>query len=104
MKNLNLLIILLLTVSISACVTTKKFNRLDQSYKSLQKDKANCGQQLLDAQALNDKLNEKTNSLQAMVDDLKKQLDNSNHSTSQILNTLQDMSVLSNKQAESVKQ
>lgn len=105
MKNpIKTVLIFIALVSMSACVSTKKFNKLNTSYKSLQKDQNNCSSQLRDAQAANDKLTAQTNSLQAMIDDLKKQLDNANHSTSQILNTLQDMSVLSNKQAESVKQ
>jgi len=42
--------------------------------------------------------------LQAQVDDLKKQLDHASQNTAQVLTTLQDLSVMSGKQAESVKQ
>jgi len=104
MKKVKFLLIVLGLVGLSACVTSKKFNKLDQTYKSLQRDQNNCSQSLRDAQAANDRLNQQEKDLETQLADLKKQLENSNTSTTQILNALQDVSVLSNKQAESVKQ
>ncbi|HWB63442.1 MAG TPA: OmpA family protein, partial [Chitinophagales bacterium] len=51
----------------------------------------------------NDRLTTLSKNLQNQVDDLKKQLDNASKSNAQILNTLQSLSVMSDKQAESVK-
>jgi chemotaxis protein MotB len=88
---------------LSACVSSKKFNNIDTAYKNLQKENSDCGTNLRNAQAENDRLTATDKNLQAQLDDLKKRLDNANQSNSQILNTLQDLSVMSDKQAESVK-
>ena len=103
MKNTGVVIVLVILGTLSSCVSSKKFNSIDTAYKNLQKDSKNCDEQLRNAQSQNDRLIEADKNLQAKVDDLKKQLNSANTSNSQILNTLQDLSVMSNKQAESVK-
>jgi chemotaxis protein MotB len=104
MKAFKITGILILLCAFSSCVTSKKFNSVDSAYKKLQNDQKNCEQSLKDAQAQNDQLSNRTKNLQAQVDDLKKQLDAASLNNSQILTTLQDVSVMSGKQAESVKQ
>jgi chemotaxis protein MotB len=104
MKSIKILAVAIGLLSLTSCVTSKKFNKLDSSFNSLKKENQDCGQKLKDALTDNSRLTDRANNLQAQVDDLKKQLDISSHSSQQILTTLQDLSVLSNKQAESVKQ
>lgn len=87
----------------SSCVSTKKFNNIDTAYKKLQKDNTDCAQNLRNAQGDVDRLTAQDKNLQAQLDEYKKRLENANQSNAQILNTLQDLSVMSGKQAESVK-
>jgi chemotaxis protein MotB len=93
----------LLLFLFSSCVSTKKFNNIDTAYKKLQEDNNKCGENLRNAQGEVDRLTNLDKNLQAQLDDYKKRLDNANQSNAQILNTLQDLSVMSGKQAESVK-
>jgi chemotaxis protein MotB len=88
----------------TSCVTTKKYNALDANLKKMESDRNDCNAQLVKTKSDNDQLNTRNNYLQSQVDDLKKQLEENKKSNAQVLNTLQDMSVLSGKQAESVKQ
>lgn len=104
MKNLKLFSIFLVIGVLSSCVTTKKYNGLNEGYKALQKNDDNCNQNLKDAQASIDKLNQQNQDLQAQLNQQKKQLENSVNSSNELLTTLQDVSVLSKQQAESVKQ
>jgi chemotaxis protein MotB len=93
-----------MSMMMTSCVTSKKYNTLDANYKKMETDKNDCNSQLGQLKSSNDKLSSQNGYLQSQVDDLKKQLEDTKKSNSQVLNTLQDMSVLSNKQAESVKQ
>ena len=105
MKYLQILLVLVLSGSMmTSCVTTKKFNALDANMKKMENDKNDCDTKLAQSKIANDKLTTQNGFLQSQVDDLKKQLDDQKKNNSQVLNTLQDMSVLSTKQAESVKQ
>jgi chemotaxis protein MotB len=91
-------------MSLTSCVTSKKFNALDANYKKLENDKTDCDTKLAQSKLAADKLSTQNGYLQTQVDDLKKQLEDAKKNNTQVLNTLQDMSVLSSKQAESVKQ
>jgi len=105
MKQLHIFITVIITcLFLSSCVSTKKFNALNANYKKSQSDKTDCEAKLAQSRADNDKLTTNNTYLQSQVDDLKKQLDDLKKNNNQVLNTLQDMAVLSNKQAESVKQ
>lgn len=88
---------------LSSCAATKKAAKLDDENKKLHIDVKNCQDQLADAHAQTDKLNAKVSSLQSVIDDLNKRLAGATKDNSQILSTLQDVSVMSAKQAESVK-
>jgi len=103
-KNHVLLAFVVMTTLMSSCVTSKRYNALDATYKKLESDNADCNTKLAQSKAAQDKLSTQNGFLQTQVDDLKKQLEEAKKNNSQVLNTLQDMSVLSNKQAESVKQ
>jgi chemotaxis protein MotB len=105
MRSIKIVLVLVtMTALLSSCVTKKKYSALDATLLKMTNDKNDCDQKLALSKTANDKLNTQNGYLQSQVDDLKKQLEDSKKSNTQVLNTLQDMSVLSNKQAESVKQ
>ena len=104
MKAFKILISFLVLLSFSSCVTSKKFNSLNSAYKKSADADKNCQEALRSAQEEKDQLTNRAANLQAQVDDLKKQLDHATQNTAQVLTTLQDLSVMSGKQAESVKQ
>jgi len=98
MKSLKILIIMVLPIILLfSCVSTKKYNSLDAAYKKTQDNNTSCNDQLKNAQSLNADLANQKTSLLAQVEYLKK-------NSTAVLGALQDMSVLSSKQAESVKQ
>ena len=104
MRYVRLLIVFLVLTSMTSCVSSKKFNALDVSYKKIVSEKNDCDAKLAQSNAANDKLTSQNGYQQTEIEDLKKQVEELKKSNSQVLSTLQDMSVLSNKQAESVKQ
>ena len=105
MKWIKIVLILAVMSSLmTSCVTSKKYNALDANAKKLLGDKADCETKLAQLKSDYDKLNTQSGFLQSQVDDLKKQLEDAKKNNAQVLSTLQDMSVLSSKQAESVKQ
>ncbi|HMH33019.1 MAG TPA: OmpA family protein [Puia sp.] len=90
-----------------SCVSTKKFNTmqkmaqarydsLNNAYATVQKDLKSCN----DA---SDDLNRKKNDLQSEVDNLTKQIALLKENNTMALKQLQDMSVISSSQAESIK-
>jgi len=96
MKPLHLAAGFMLITSF-ACVSTKKYKALDADYKKLVTNEKTCNDRLRNQQTLNAELSTQNKLLTGQVDYLKQ---NSN----QVLGALQDMSVLSAKQAESIKQ
>lgn len=80
-----------------SCVTKKKYYSLDTELKRVQANNNNCNDQLKNAQSLNTDLTNQKGLLTAQIEYLKK-------NSTEVLSALQDMSVLSSKQAESVKQ
>ena len=98
------LVLAVASTLMTSCVTSKKYNVLDANLRKIQADKTDCDTKLAQSKIANDKLNTQNGYLQSQIDDLRKQLEDSKKSNTQVLTTLQDMSVLSNKQAESVKQ
>jgi chemotaxis protein MotB len=103
MNSLKIATAVILIAALSSCAASKKAAKLTGENQKLQVDVKNCKDQLASSQADNDKLNAKVTSLQSLIDDLNKRLAGVNQSNSQILTTLQDVSVMSSKQAESVK-
>lgn len=104
MRALKISTAFIFLLAFSSCVTSKKFNAASTALKKAQGDDKNCEEALRSAQAEKDQLSGRATNLQAQVDDLKKQLDHATQNTAQVLTTLQDLSVMSGKQAESVKQ
>ena len=105
MKHLQIAVVFFVTcMFMTSCVTTKKYKALDADLKKIENAKNDCDSKLAQSKSDLDKLTTQNGFLQTQVDDLKKQLEDTKKSNNQVLNTLQDMSVLSNKQAESVKQ
>ena len=97
MKTLKIMVVSTVVILFGSCVTTKKFNTLQTQYKTIQGSEKVCNEQLATAQASIADLNKKNAALEAQVDYLKK-------NNGQMISALQDMSVMSSKQAESVKQ
>jgi chemotaxis protein MotB len=101
MNTLKIGVVLILMAALSSCATKK--SALSDANKKLMIDVKSCQDNLADAKAQNDKLNSKIGSLQSIIDDLNKRLAGASKDNTQILTTLQDVSVMSAKQAESVK-
>lgn len=97
MKTLNYFFALGIAVSTVSCVSSKKYTSLKSDYQKSLTSEKDCQSSLGKLQVANNSLTELNKQLSEQVDYLKK-------SSNQVLNTLQDMSVLSNKQAESMKQ
>jgi len=104
MRYFRLIIVFIALTSMTSCVSSKKFNALDASYKKIESEKNDCDAKLAQSNAANDKLTSQNGYQQTEIEDLKKQVEELKKNNSQVLTMLQDMSVLSNKQAESVKQ
>ena len=93
----SVFISLILALLLTSCVSKKKYASLDSDYKKIAAKEKKCQEQNQNLQIQNADLASQNNALRSQVDYLKQ---NSN----QVLNALQDMSVLSTKQAESIKQ
>ncbi len=103
MNTLKTGVVIIVIAMLSSCAATKKSAKLGEENQKLHVDVKNCQDQLASTKADNDKLNAKVASLQSIIDDLNKRLAGASKDNTQILNTLQDVSVMSAKQAESVK-
>ena len=97
MKTTKILLILLMPIALLSCVSSKKYKAMSAEYKKAEAEDKNCADDLKKAQADNFTMTKERDALQAQVEYLKK-------NSTQVLGALQDMSVLSSKQAESVKQ
>ncbi len=100
----TVLVVTALSLTMASCVSSKKFNALNTSYQKLQIDDRDCNSKLTGCLTDKDKLSDQNTHLLSQIEDLKKQLADAKSNAGQVLNTLQDMSILSNKQAESVQQ
>ncbi len=80
-----------------SCVSSKKYNSLDSNYQKTLSNGKECETSMEKMKTANNDLTKQNKYLSDQLDYLKKNND-------QIINALQDMSVLSSKQAESVKQ
>ncbi len=92
-----ILIGLSLSVVLSSCVSKKKYTSLDADYKKITASQKSCDEQLKNSQLKNNDLANQNTALRTQVDYLKQ-------NSTQVLGALQDMSVVSSKQAESIKQ
>jgi chemotaxis protein MotB len=107
MKFRHILLLGLCSVMMFSCVSTKKFKaaqaaaqaRFDSlmtAYNKLQGDLKNCNDQTAD-------LGKQKSALQGQIDDLNKQITFLKDNNTQALKQLEDLSVISGAQAESIK-
>jgi chemotaxis protein MotB len=100
----TVLVLTAISLTMASCVSTKKFNALNTNYQKLQIDDRDCNSKLTGCETDKNKLSDQNARLLAQIEDLKKQLTDAKANEGQVLTTLQDMSILSGKQAESVQQ
>ena len=110
MKTLKLITAVFCFLSLTSCVAKKKFLSLDMSYKSLDSDykklketEKKCEEQLKDSKSQANSLTQQINGLTQQKKSLEEQVDYLKKNSNLVLSALGDMSVLSTKQAESVK-
>jgi len=96
-KTLKKTLPIILSLALWSCVSSKKFKELNANYQKIQSDDKNCNDALQKAKSENLDISKKLADMQTHNEYLKK-------NNSQVLGALQDMSVLSTKQAESVKE
>ena len=97
MKNFSCFIAVGLSIFMISCVSSKKYNAVNSNYEKALKSQRECEALTEKMKVTNDDLTKQNKSLAEQVEYLK-------NSSNQVLTTLQDMSVLSSKQAESMKQ
>jgi chemotaxis protein MotB len=97
METLKKVLPIVISIALCSCVSSKKFKELSANYQKAQDADKNCNDELLKAKADNLDLSNKLQDLKTHNEDLKK-------NNSEVLGALQDMSVLTAKQAESVKE
>ncbi len=108
MRIKNIALIGILPFMLFSCVSSKKFKSLqskyddlNKSYGSLQNDLKNCNTQKSASDAA---LNKKSSSDQAEIDALNKQIAFLKQNSTQAMKQLEDMSVISSTQAQSIRQ
>lgn len=97
MNKIKYVMLLGISTFLFSCVASKKYNALNSKYEGAVQSDKSCQELLNGMRTENTDLSNKNKDLTEQIDYLKK---NSNA----VLNTLQDMSVLSSKQAESMKE
>jgi chemotaxis protein MotB len=104
MTSKKIFIVAALPLLLFSCVSKKKFSKVEKDYFDCQANQKICQSngQLSDQKII--KLSESNNSLSVQNKDLQAQVDYLKKNSNQVLSALTDMSVMSTKQAESVKQ
>ncbi len=110
MKKLYSLPLLMLSVFLFSCVSTKKYKaaqaqygELQTKYTQLQGDLNNCNDAKNDLARQKSDLENDNANLKGKISDLNKQIDFLKENNTTVLKQLQDLSVLSSQQAESIK-
>ena len=105
-----LILVAVTSVSLFSCVSSKKFKKsqteygqLQVQYTTLQGDLANCNNVNADLNRKNSALENDKTSLSDKITDLNRQIDFLKANNTSALKQLQDMSVISSSQAESIK-
>src|ERR1035437_10306181 len=111
MNIIKILLFTSLSILMFSCVSTKKYDSLNNTYQKSLDDNKTCQDNLNKMQLSNANLQETNNNLHATINelvtknkDLAEQVDYFKKNSNQVLNTLQDLSVLSGKKAESMKE
>jgi chemotaxis protein MotB len=110
MKRLFMLMPLIMATMLFSCVSSKKFKSVQADYDSLklqhsqlQGDLNNCNDAKADLNRQKSGLENEKSSLQNQIADLNKQIDFLKENNTTVLRQLQDMSVVTSSQAESIK-
>ena len=110
MKRLTMLLPLIMATVLFSCVSSKKFktvqsdyDQLQQKYTQLQGDLNNCNDAKADLNRQKSALENDKTSLQNKIADLNKQIDFLKENNTTVLRQLQDLSVVTSSQAESIK-
>ncbi|MCZ2458415.1 MAG: OmpA family protein [Chitinophagales bacterium] len=110
MKKLYSLPLLILSVFLFSCVSTKKYKaaqaqygELQTKYTQLQGDLNSCNDAKNDLARQKSDLENDNANLKGKISDLNKQIDFLKENNTTVLKQLQDLSVLSSQQAESIK-
>lgn len=93
----------LLPVMLFSCVSTRKFKALQSKYDSLESSYSSAGGDLGSCRSEVSALEQRNSACEATVDDLRKQNSFLKDNNTQALKQLQDMSVITNTQAESIQ-
>ena len=104
MKKTYLLLLFVPILFMASCVSSKKYKALDKTLAEIQASQKDCTDKLNKANSQIGDLTKKNADLQADNDALKKQIDFLKANNAQLLNTMQDMSILTTKQADNIKQ
>lgn len=110
MKIYQLIVVFLVTSTfMTSCVSTKKFNALNGDLQKAKNELADCQTLQAKAQVATKKLGDQVKDLQTQLDDSKAQLEAANakaaaNNGSQLLNTLKDMNIITDAQAQSISQ
>ncbi|MBS1758717.1 MAG: OmpA family protein [Bacteroidetes bacterium] len=110
MKRYSAILLISLPAFLFSCVSTKKFKtaqndyaKLQEQYKSLQKDNATCGEEKGILVRQKDALERENALLKGQIKDMNGQIDFLKANNNQAIKQLEDMSVISASQAESIK-
>jgi chemotaxis protein MotB len=100
------IVLIALSSLLTACVTKKKYNALDQSMKMLQNTETDCETKQAKSAVAIKKLNDQLKDMQVTVDSFKQQADAAKAAggNNQLISVLKDMSVLTPEQADNVSQ
>ncbi|MGH2563928.1 MAG: OmpA/MotB family protein [Ginsengibacter sp.] len=110
MKKMLPLLVVLLSVFLFSCVSTKKYKasqaqygELQTKYTQLQGDLNNCNDAKNDLTSQKSSLENDNSGLKDKINDLNKQIDFLKENNTAAIKQLQDLSVISSQQAESIK-
>src|ERR1019366_1240694 len=104
MKHIKILIIAVLPLILLSCVSKKKFHKLETDYFNCQASQKICQSNEKNSEDKINKISTENSALAGQNKVLQDQVDYLKKNSNQVLSALTDMSVMSNKQAESVKQ
>lgn len=103
MKNITIVFSALLLLALSSCVSTKKFKAKEAELTALQTKYDQIAASLATCNDDKASLNRQKSSLENDISNLNKQIDFLKQNNTQALKQLQDLSVISASQAESIK-
>lgn len=104
-----LVVFTVVALSLSSCVSTKKFNSAEAELTKAKNDLADCQTTLAKGQVSNKKMTEQVKDLQSQVDDLKQQVDaakatSGNNNNDALMSTLKSLNIVNSDQAQSIQQ